>query len=61
MEYTRTITNTKRNTPPPVEPPQIEPPEIPDTGDLGKKEDVPCPGLGNLRVGDITQSGDKEL
>ena len=48
--------------PPPVEPPpEIEPPEIPDTGDLGKKEDVPCPGPGNLRVGDITQSGDERV
>ena len=47
---------------PPVEPPpEVEPPEVPPTGDLGKKEDVPCPGPGNLRVGDLTQSGDERV
>jgi len=63
MEYTPEQLIIQRETPaPPVSPPpEIEPPEIPDTGDLGKKEEVPCPGPGNLRVGDITQSGDERV
>ena len=35
--------------------------DSPDTGDLGKGEDVPCPGPGNLRLGDLTQSGDERV
>ena len=63
MDYTpEQLLITQETPPPPVEPPpEIEAPEIPDTGDLGKKEDVPCPGPGNLRVGDITQSGDERV
>ena len=63
MEYTPEQLIIQRETPPPpVEPPpEIEAPEIPDTGDLGKKEDVPCPGPCNLRVCDITQSGDERV
>ena len=63
MEYTpEQLLITQETPPPPVEPPpEIEAPEIPDTGNLGKKEDVPCPGPGNLRVGDITQSGDERV
>ena len=63
MEYTPEQLIIQRETPPPpVEPPpEIEAPEIPDTGDLGKDEDVPCPGPGNLRVGDLTQSGDERV
>jgi hypothetical protein len=63
MDYTPEQLIIQRETPaPPVEPPpEVAPPEIPDTGDLGKKEDVPCPGPGNLRVGDITQSGDERV
>ena len=63
MEYTPEQLIIQRETPPPpVEPPpEIEAPEFPDTGDLGKKEDVPCPGPGNLRVGDLTQSGDERV
>ena len=63
MEYTPEQLIIQRETPPPpVEPPpEIEAPEIPDTGDLGKNEDVPCPGPGNLRVGDLTQSGDERV
>jgi len=63
MDYTPEQLIIQRETPPPpVEPPpEIEAPEIPDTGDLGKKEDVPCPGPGNLRVGDLTQSGDERV
>ena len=63
MDYTPEQLIIQRETPPPpVEPPpEIEPPEIPDTGDIGGKEDVPCPGPGNLRVGDLTQSGDERV
>ena len=63
MDYTPEQLIIQRETPaPPVSPPpEIEPPEIPDTGDLGKKEEVPCPGPGNLRVGDVTQSGDERV
>jgi len=63
MEYTpEQLLITQETPPPPVEPPpEIEAPEIPDTGDLGKKEDVPCPGPGNLRLGDLTQSGDERV
>jgi len=63
MEYTPEQLLIQRETPPPpVEPPpEIEAPEIPDTGDLGKDEDVPCPGPGNLRLGDLTQSGDERV
>ena len=63
MEYTPEQLIIQRETPPPpVEPPpEIEAPEIPNTGDLGKDEDVPCPGPGNLRLGDLTQSGDERV
>ena len=53
---------TRETPPPPVEPPpEVDPPEIPDTGDVGGKKDVPCPGPTNLRVGDVTQSGDERV
>ena len=63
MEYTpEQLIITRETPPPPVSPPpEVEAPEIPDTGDLGKQEEVPCPGPGNLRVGDITQSGDERV
>ena len=63
MEYTPEQLIIQRETPPPeiAPPPEIEAPEIPDTGDLGKDEDVPCPGPGNLRLGDLTQSGDERV
>ena len=44
--------------PPPVAPPA---PEIPPTGDLVQKEETPCPGPGQLRIGDLTQSGDERV
>jgi len=62
MEYTpEQLLITQETPPPPVEPPP-NPPEfetdaIPDT----KDKDVSCPGPGNLRVGDITQSGDERV
>ena len=47
---------------PPVEPPpDVDPPAVPPTGDLDSKEKVDCPGPGQLRVGDITQSGDERV
>ena len=63
MEYTPEQLIIQRETPaPPVEPPpEIEPPEIPDTGNVGGKEEVPCPGPAQLRVGDVTQSGDERV
>ena len=50
MDYTPEQLIIQRETPaPPVSPPpEIEPPELPDTGDIGKKEEVACPGPGNL-------------
>ena len=44
--------------PPPVSPPA---PEIPDTGSIVTDEETPCPGPGQLRVGDVTQSGDERV
>ena len=44
--------------PPPVAPPA---PEIPNTGDIVPKKETPCPGPGQLRVGDVTQSGDERV
>ncbi len=44
--------------PPPVAPPA---PEIPPTGDLGVETETPCPGPNQLRVGDVTQSGDERV
>ena len=63
MEYTPEQLIIQRETPPPpVEPPpEIDPPEIPDTGNVGGKEEVPCPGPAQLRVGDVTQSGDERV
>ena len=50
-----------REAPPPVvdPPPEVEPPEVPDTGDVGGE--VQCPGPAQLRVGDITLSGDERV
>ena len=47
--------------PPPVEPPPTPPDFKPDAIPNTKKEEVPCPGPGQLRVGDITQSGDERV
>ena len=61
MDYTPEDLNIFRETPPPIvqPPPDIDPPEVPPTGDLGTE--TPCPGPGNLRVGDLTQSGDERV
>ena len=51
---------TKETPPPPVAPPptppEFTPEEIPNT-----EEEVPCPGPAQLRVGDVTQSGDERV
>jgi len=62
MDYTPEDLHIYVETPPPkVEPPpEVDPPEVPPTGDLGKKE-IECPGPGNLRVGDLTLSGDEKV
>ena len=53
---------TKETPPPPIAPPpEVETPEVPSTGDLGGKEEVSCPGPNQLRVGDVTQSGDERV
>ena len=44
--------------PPPVAPPA---PEIPNTGDIVTDKETPCPGPGQLRVGDVTQSGNERV
>ena len=59
MDYTpEQLIITKETPPPPVAPPPDPPPtpETPPTGDLGQTE---CPGPTQLRVGDLTQSGDE--
>ena len=63
MDYTPEQLIIQRETPPPPvsPPPEVDPPEVPPTGDLGGKEEVACPGPGNLRVGDLTQSGDERV
>ena len=55
------IITRPQEVPPVAPPPEVEPPEVPPTGDLGGKEEVACPGPGQLRVGDITQSGDERV
>ena len=52
---------TREVPPPPVEPPPTPPDFKPDAIPNTKKEEVPCPGPGQLRVGDITQSGDERV
>ena len=61
MEYTpEQLIITRETPPPPVQPPPTPPDfkadEIPET-----KQEVPCPGPGQLRIGDITQSGDERV
>ena len=41
---------------PPPAPPEFEANEIPKT-----EKDVPCPGPGQLRIGDVTQSGEEKV
>jgi len=52
---------TREVPPPPVEPPPTPPEFTPDAIPEAKQEDVACPGPGQLRVGDLTQSGDERV
>ena len=63
MDYTPEQLIIQRETPPPTvaPPPEVDPPEVPPTGDLGGDEELPCPGPAQLRVGDVTQSGDEKV
>jgi len=63
MDYQPEQLIIQREVPPPpiAPPPDVEPPEIPDTGNIGGEEEVPCPGPAQLRVGDVTQSGDERV
>ena len=62
LDYTPDQLNIYVETPVPAvpPPPEVPPTEVPPTGDLGVKE-VPCPGPNNLRVGDLTLSGDERV
>jgi hypothetical protein len=62
MDYTPDQLNIYVETPvPPVDaPPDVPPTEVPPTGDISTG-DVECPGPAQLRVGDITQSGDEKV
>ena len=55
------IIQREQEVPPVAPPPEVDPPEVPDTGGLGKDEEVACPGPGQLRVGDLTQAGDEKV
>ena len=64
MDYTPEDLLIQVETPPPVvePPPEVDPPGAPETPDTGGlTEDVPCPGPAQLRVGDVTQSGDEKV
>ena len=62
MEYTpEQLLITQETPPPPVEPPPTPPEFETDAIPNTKDKEVPCPGPGNLRVGDITQSGDERV
>jgi len=62
MDYQPEQLIIQREIPPPpvAPPPDTEPPAIPDTGGVGGEE-IPCPGPNQLRVGDLTQSGDERV
>ena len=63
MDYQPEQLIIQKETPPPpiAPPPEVEAPEVPDTGNVGGKEDIPCPGPAQLRVGDVTQSGNERV
>ena len=62
MEYTpEQLLITQETPPPPVEPPPTPPEFKPDAIPETKQEELPCPGPGQLRAGDITQSGDERV
>ena len=55
------IITRPQEVPPVAPPPDVDPPEVPDTGNVGGEGEVPCPGPAQLRVGDLTQSGDERV
>ena len=61
MDYVPDQLIIERETPPPVvePPPEVPSTEVPPTGDLTTETE--CPGAGQLRVGDLTQSGDERV
>ena len=62
MDYTpEQILITQEVPPPPVQPPPTPPEFTPDAIPEAKQEDIACPGPGQLRVGDVTQSGDERV
>ena len=62
MEYTPEQLIIQRETPPPpVAPPPVPPDFKPDAIPKTDNKEVPCPGPGNLRVGDLTQAGDEKV
>ena len=63
MDYQPEQLIIQRETPPPpvAPPPDVDPPEVPDTGNVGGKEEIACPGPAQLRVGDVTQSGNERV
>ena len=62
MDYTpEQILITQEVPPPPVQPPPTPPEFKPDVIPKTENKEVPCPGPAQLRVGDITQSGDERV
>ena len=62
MDYTPEQLIIQRETPPPpVAPPPVPPDFKPDVIPKTENKEVACPGPGQLRVGDITQSGDEKV
>jgi len=64
MDYQPEQLIIKKETPPPPvsPPPEVEPPTPPDTSKVGgEKEEVPCPGPNQPRVGDLTQNGEERV
>ena len=62
MEYTpEQLLVTQETPPPPVEPPPTPPEFTPDAIPDKKIKDPDCPGTGQLRVGDVTQSGEEKV
>ena len=62
MDYTpEQILITQEVPPPPVQPPPTPPEFKPDVIPKTENKEVLCPGPAQLRVGDITQSGDERV
>ena len=62
MEYTpEQLLITRETPPPPVEPPPTPPEVNPDVIPQDGYKDPKCPGPGNLRIGDTTQSGEERV